>query len=162
MELVTVFRAVGPAAAEQAEEVRDLLEEAGLTPKVFTSSDPGVASGTCEVRVPEDQASRAQQLIADNSEKIELPLDTSHDLDLVTVFASDAHNAEMQAAAVESLLTANGIPAVLVSPGPLPSLPYEVRVPRARLEEAREVIRAARETGPEAVEEAAGLDPEAV
>ncbi len=161
MELVTVFRAVGPAADEQAQEVRDLLEEAGLAARIFTPSEPGVASGTCEVRVPEEEVERARQLIAANSEKVELPLDTSHELDLVTVFSSDAHNAEMEAAAVESLLAANGIPAVVVSPGPIPSLPYEVRVPRARLEEARQVIEAAREAGPEAAEEAAGLGPEA-
>ncbi len=160
MELVTVFRAVGSAAAEQAEEVRDLLEEAGLKAEIFTSAELGVASGTCEVRVPADQAARAEQLIAAHSEEVERPLDTSHELDLVTVFSSDAHNAEMEAAAVESLLAANGIPALLVSPGPIPSLPYEVRVPRVRLEEARQIIQAAREAGPQAAEEAAGLGPE--
>ncbi|MCS7315605.1 MAG: hypothetical protein RMI94_10365 [Bryobacterales bacterium] len=159
--MVTVFRAVGPAAAEQAQEVRELLEEAGLTASVLTDSHPGVPRGSCEVRVPEDQLPHAEQLIAANAEKIALPLDTSHELDLVTIFSSDAHDAEMEAAAVGSLLEANGIPALVVSPGPIPSLPYEVRVPRVRLEEARQLILAARETGPEAAEEAAGMEPQA-
>lgn len=160
MEQVTVFRAVGPMATEQAQEVRDLLEEAGLEAELYTPAYPGVASGTCEVRVPQDAAGRAQELIAANCGKAELPLDTSHELDLVPVFSSDAHNADMEAMAVESLLAASGIPALLVRPGPIPSLPYEVRVPRAWLEEARQVILAAQQAGPEAAEEAAGLGPE--
>lgn len=79
-------------------------------------------------------------------------------MDLVTVFRSDAHNAEMLATAIQSLLEANDIPCLLVSPGPIPSLPYEVRVPRDRLEEAQRVIAAAEEAGPAAAEEAYSED----
>jgi hypothetical protein len=79
--------------------------------------------------------------------------DLSHDLDLATVFASDAHNAEMLALEVQSLLEAQDIPTVLVSGSQFPSLPYEVRVPRARLEEARAAIAAAEQAGPEAAEQ---------
>jgi hypothetical protein len=81
------------------------------------------------------------------------PPDLSHDLDLVTAFASDAHNAEMLALGVQSLLEAQDIPTVLVSGSQFPSLPFEVRVPRARLEEARAAIAAAEEGGPEAAEQ---------
>jgi len=79
--------------------------------------------------------------------------DTSHELDMETVFISETHNSEMQALEVQSLLEAQGIPTVVVSVSQFPSCPYEVRVPRARLEEARAVIAAAEEAGPEAAEQ---------
>jgi len=160
MDWLTVFRGVDPGGRDQALEVREMLRESGLTAEIYSSAEPGVAGGTYEVRVPADQAEQAEQIIACQSEFVEPPLDTSHDLDLVTVFSSDAHNAEMQASGVLSLLEAAGIPALLVSPGPIPSLPYEVRVPRARLEQAQRVIQEAEAAGPAAAEEAAGLGPE--
>ncbi len=93
---------------------------------------------------------------ADESEEPETgePLDTSHDLDMETVFISDAHNAEMLATGVRSILEAQGIPTLLVSGSQFPSLPFEIRVPRARLEEARAALQAAEEAGPAAAEEA--------
>jgi len=155
---LTVFRCVDPGGRDQAREVCDLLLEAGLSAEVFSPAQPGVARGTYEVRVPADQAERAREIIAAQRDLIEPPVDASHELDLVTVFSSDAHNAEMQATALQSLLEANGIATLLVSPGPIPSLPYEVRVPRGQLEEALRVIVAAEEAGPAAAEEAAGLE----
>ncbi len=162
MDLVTVFRSADPNAEEQAAEVRDLLLEAGLEARLFSRREPGVAAGTCEVRVPAAQAERAEEIIAAQSELIERPLDASHELDMVTVFNSDAHNAEMLAAAIQSLLEANGIPSLIVSPGPIPSLPFQVRVPRSRLEEAQRAIAAAEEAGPAAAEEGAGLSPDQI
>jgi len=82
--------------------------------------------------------------------------DTSHDLDLETVFISEAHNSEMQALEVQSLLEAQGIPTLLVSVSQFPSCPFEVRVPRVRLEEARALLAAAEEAGPEAAEQQYG------
>jgi len=84
----------------------------------------------------------------------EAQINTSHDLDLATVFVSDAHNAEMLALGLQSLLEAQDIPTLVVSGSQFPSLPYEIRVPRARLEEARAVIEAAEQAGPEAAEQA--------
>ncbi len=78
----------------------------------------------------------------------------SHDLDLVTVFVSDAPEAELLATQIRSILDAQEIPSVLVSGTMFPSLPYEVRVPQDRLEDARNAIAAAEEAGPEAAEEA--------
>jgi len=157
MELATVFRSADHNAEEQAAEVRDLLREAGLRAQLFSSRDLGIAEGTWEVRVPSDQTAEAERLIAENRALIEQPMDTSHELDMVTVFQSDAHNAEMLAAGIQSLLEANGIPCVILSPGPIPSLPFEVRVPRSRLEEAQAAIRAAEEAGPAAAEEASRM-----
>jgi|YNPBryunderm2012_1023409.scaffolds.fasta_scaffold00102_11 aryl-alcohol dehydrogenase-like predicted oxidoreductase len=160
MDWLTVFRGVDPGGRDQAIEVCELLRDAGLTAEVHSPAERGVASGTYEVRVPADQAEQAEQVIASHREFIEPSLDTSHELDLVTVFSSDAHNAEMQASAVLSLLEAAGVPALLVSPGPIPSLPYQVRVPRVRLEEAQRVIQEAEAAGPAAAEEAAGAGSE--
>jgi hypothetical protein len=71
-----------------------------------------------------------------------------------TVFETQAHNAEMLAIEIRSLLEAHGIPALIVSPGPFPNLPFQVRVPRAYLDDARRVIAAAADAGPSGAEEA--------
>ena len=80
--------------------------------------------------------------------------DDSEDFDLVTVFSSDEHNAEMQAQAVQSVLEAGGISAVIVGSSVLPSLPFEVRVPSSRLEEAQTIIAESEAAGPAGAEEA--------
>ena len=73
---------------------------------------------------------------------------------MVPVFASDAANAEMIAAEIRSILESQGIPSVLASGSVFPNLPFEVRVPKERLEEARRAITSAEEAGPEAADEA--------
>jgi hypothetical protein len=81
-------------------------------------------------------------------------VDESHDLDLEVLFSSSTHDAEMESLAIRALLEANDIPATVVGPSVLPSLEFQVRVPRERLEEARRVIDEARDAGPQAAEEA--------
>ena len=81
-------------------------------------------------------------------------LDTSDDLDLVPLFSSDAHDADVEALVVQGVLNAGGIPAVIVGGGEIPSLPYEVRVPRARWEEALMLLAESQAAGPRAAEEA--------
>ncbi len=165
MDRVTVFRSADSNAEEQAIEVRDLLVEAGIEAELLTGREHGIVAGGYEVRVPMARAEEAEKLIAAHREQIETPVDASEDLDMVPVFSSDAHNAEMLATAIHSLLEANGIPSIIVGAAGFPSLPFEVRVPRARLEEAQQAIRAAEEAGPEAAEEAAessGEDPTAI
>ena len=80
--------------------------------------------------------------------------DDSEDFDLVTVFSSEDHNAEMQAQAVQSVLEAWGIPAVIVGSYVLPNLPFEVRVPSSRVEEAEKIIADSEAVGPAGAEEA--------
>jgi hypothetical protein len=80
--------------------------------------------------------------------------DDSEDFDLVSVFSSDEHNAEMQVQAVQNVLEAGGIPAVIVGSGVLPNLPFEVRVPSSRLEEAQKLIADSEAAGPAGAEEA--------
>ena len=80
--------------------------------------------------------------------------DDSEDFDLVTVFSSDEHDAEMEALAVQSVLEAGGIPAVIVGSSVLPNLPFEVRVPSSRVEEAEALIADSEAAGPAGAEEA--------
>jgi hypothetical protein len=81
-------------------------------------------------------------------------VDPSHDLDMVTLFSSQKHDAEMEANSIHALLEANDIPSVLVGTAQIPSLEFEVQVPRSRLAEAERVIAEAQEAGPEAALEA--------
>jgi hypothetical protein len=86
--------------------------------------------------------------------------DASHDLDLVALFSSSNHDAEMEAMAVHTVLQANGIPSVLVGPSVIPSLEFEVRVPRDLAEDAQRVLNEARAAGPEAAVEAQQAESE--
>jgi hypothetical protein len=84
----------------------------------------------------------------------DLDLDPSHDLDLVPLFASANHDAEMEAEAIHGLMQANGIPSIVVGAPQIPSLDFQVQVPKARLEEAERVLAEARAAGPAAAAEA--------
>jgi hypothetical protein len=87
-----------------------------------------------------------------NTETFEL--DPSHDLDMVTLFSSQNHDAEMEATAIHGLLEANGIPSMVVGTQAIPTFEFQVQVPRARLEEAERVLAEAQESGPAAAVEA--------
>jgi hypothetical protein len=77
-----------------------------------------------------------------------------HDLDLVTLFSSMNHDAEMEALALHGLLEANGIESTVVGPSTIPSVEFQVQVPRAQLEDAERIMAEAKESGPSAAEEA--------
>ncbi len=81
-------------------------------------------------------------------------LDSSHDLDMVTLFSSMNHDAEMEANAIHSLLEANDIPSIVVGTPQIPTFEFQVQVQRARLEEAERVLAEAQEAGPAAAVEA--------
>ena len=81
-------------------------------------------------------------------------LDTSHDLDMVTLYESSTIDSESEAELIRGLLEANGIPANIVSGGPVPPVGFIVQIPRNRLEEARRAIAEARAAGPEGAAEA--------
>jgi hypothetical protein len=156
-EFVTVFRSADRDADAQSSAVRIRLIEAGLAAVVVGDDEPGVVVGSYEVRVPAGDAARAEQVLAADEaapEEESEPADASHDLDLVTVFSSQNRDAEMEANAIHGILEANGIPAVVVGSAQLPVLPFEVKVPRGRLEEARRAIAEAQEAGPALAEEA--------
>jgi hypothetical protein len=152
-DLVTVFRSADPDAEEQAVVVRDMLANANIEAELFDDAAPGVPEGAREVRVPVQQAEAAERLLNDPRDLTPASVDLSHDLDMVTVFASDAADGELVAMGIRSILEAHDIPSVLISGPMFPSLPFEVRVPKVRLEEARRAIAAAEEAGPSAAEE---------
>ena len=162
-EQVTVYRTADVEAESEAKAVCEMLREAGLSAEIYDDSSPGVVEGAFEVRVPPSQGPDAERLLGAPPDFTPAMVDASHDLDMVPVFASDAHNAEMLATAISSVLEASGIPTLVVGSAQLPSLPCEIRVPRARLEEARAALAAAEEAGPAAAEEAEreseGLNP---
>jgi hypothetical protein len=80
--------------------------------------------------------------------------DASDSLSLVTVFSSDAHDAEMEAFAVRGVLDANEIPSVIVGASLYPNLPFEVRVPGNCADDARRAIAESRTAGPSGADEA--------
>jgi len=87
-------------------------------------------------------------------------VDPSHDLDMVTLFSSSNTDSEMEANAIHGILTANGIPSVVVGASPIPSLEFQVQVPRAALQEAEQLLEEARAAGPEAAAEAEAASEE--
>jgi len=93
-----------------------------------------------------------ESLMAEDTENF--GVDTSHDLDMVTLFSSSNHDAEMEANAIQGLMEASGIPSIVVGTPQIPSLEFQVQVPRARLKEAERVLAEAREAGPAAAAEA--------
>ncbi len=93
-----------------------------------------------------------ESLMAQDPETFEV--DPSHDLDMVALFTSANHDAEMEANAIHGLMEANGIPSLVVGTPQIPSLEFQVQVPKARLEEAERVLAEAREAGPSAASEA--------
>lgn len=73
---------------------------------------------------------------------------------LVAVFSSSNHDAEMEAVSIKGVLDSSGITAVVVGPHVLPNLEFQVQVPQNLLEDARAVIRDARQGGRQAADEA--------
>lgn len=76
------------------------------------------------------------------------------DEEMVAVFSSSNHDAEMEAMAVQGVLDANGVPALTVGPQVLPTLEFQVQVPAHMLAEAERLIADAESAGPQAAAEA--------
>jgi len=79
--------------------------------------------------------------------------DTSHDLDMVTLYVSSTVDAEMEADMIRGLLESNGVPSLMVRATGVPIFGFEVKVPRERLAEARRLVDEAKAAGPEAAAE---------
>jgi hypothetical protein len=84
----------------------------------------------------------------------ELDVNPSSELDSVIVFSSSNHDAEMEATAIQTMLQSNGINALVVGSTMIPSLEFQVQVPRVDADEAARLIDEARAAGPEAAAEA--------
>ena len=164
-ELVTVFRSPDHDAEAEAARIARLLSENGLDPVVCDDSTAGVVTGTCEVRLPAGQASRADAILAAHPKADQFDpadLDVSHDLDLVTVFkASSSASAEIEVMSIRAILEANDVDVVVVDNPMMPSLPIELRVAHADEERALIAMAEAQAAGPAAAEEAEQQSEEA-
>jgi len=80
-------------------------------------------------------------------------VDTSHDLDMEPLYFSQTIEAEPEAEVIKALLDANGIPATF-SRSPVPTLGFQIQVPKNRVEDALSIIAEQQAAGPEAAAEA--------
>lgn len=148
----TVFRSGDPEARIEAEAARERLAQAGIDSILLDDDAPGVVEGTVEVRVASADRDKAEGVLAipamepeDEAELSEESL--SHDLDFVSLFSSQANGAEMEAISLQAILESAGIPCAVIGSAQFPSLPFEVRVPKSRLEEAMTLVAEARQSG---------------
>jgi hypothetical protein len=154
-DLVIVYRSADMNAEDDATAVRNLLIKNGLNAQTFDDRSPGVVEGTWEVRVPMAEAAQAEALVAQFNEDEAGSVDPSHDLDMVTIAEVQGTTGEMEAMAIQSILDANGISAVLVGSSTLPVLSFTVQVPKADVERAQAALAEARAAGPAAAAEGA-------
>jgi hypothetical protein len=91
---------------------------------------------------------------------VEGDVDTSHDFDMIPLYMSQTIDAEPEADVIRGILDSNGIPAMVVRGMGLPSLGFQVQVPRSRLDEAQRLIAEQRAAGPEAAAEAEAASEE--
>jgi phosphomannomutase len=101
------------------------------------------------------EAAQAEALVAQFNEDEAGSVDPSHDLDMVTIAEVQGTTGEMEAMAIQSILDANGISAVLVGSSTLPVLSFTVQVPKADVERAQAALAEARAAGPAAAAEGA-------
>jgi len=91
--------------------------------------------------------------MAQDPESDEAGTDPSSDMDMVTLFSSSAVDGELEANNIHLVLEAAGIPSVVMGPSVIPSLEFQVQVPRAGAAEAERILEEARASGPEAAAE---------
>jgi hypothetical protein len=151
-DFVTVFRSAEPGARADAEMAQERLAQAAIHSIVLGDDAPGVVEGTYEVRVAASDQAKADGILAvpapEPEDEEEVPeAGLSRDLDFVTLFSSQTMGAEVEAISLQTVLESAGIPSIVVGSSQFPSLPFEVRVPKSRLEEARTLVEEARQSG---------------
>jgi hypothetical protein len=152
LDLVTVYRSMDADAKEDVECIIELLSDAGIQAILANDTAPGVPEGVFEVRVPATDATRSEEIIAENPRADEVDeVDPSSALDLETIASSAS---EMEATGIKNFLESNDIAAVLVGDSVLPNFPFEVRVAHDQADRARALVADAELTGPAAAEEA--------
>ena len=149
-KLTTVFFGKGLAANPEAEVLKSLLASAGIesvirwNPPTFQHRD-GIS-----LLVLESQREDALSLMEQAQIGGEAEMSKEHPTgEFVTVFSSNAHDAESEADTIHSLLESAGLQSVIVRENvqELPTGGVEVRVLPDEAEEARELIEEALETG---------------
>jgi hypothetical protein len=154
---ITVFRSGDPTAKQDAEAALNRLDKAGIRAVLLGDETPGMVEGSWEVRVPPADRARAEALIdlpgpepEDESEVSKAG--QSHDLDFVSVAVFDGPASEMESTLLVSALEGNGIPCAVIGIAQIPSLGFDVRVPKSRLEEALSIVAGADQSGAEIAE----------
>ena len=74
--------------------------------------------------------------------------------EMVAVFSSSNHDAEMEVMNIKAMLEASGVEAMIVGPAVLPNLEFQVQVSEELAEKAQALIAEAKAAGPEAAAEA--------
>ena len=153
-EFITVLRSADTTAEEDATNARERLAQEGIEAIVLDDDAPGVVEGTWEVRVARADQARAEAVLAAPPPEREDEADVSEeglseDLDFVSIFSAQGIEAEMEAISIQSVLEANGIPCIVVGSAQIPSLPFEVRVPKSRFQEASSLLEEVRQAGAE-------------
>ena len=151
-EFITVLRSADSTGEEDATNARERLAQEGIDAIVLGDDAPGVVEGTWEVRLARSDRERAEAVLAapppqqeDEAEVSEEGL--SEDLDFVSIFSAQGIEAEMEAISIQSVLEANGIPCTVIGSAQIPSLPFEVRVPKSRVQEASSLLEEVRQAG---------------
>jgi hypothetical protein len=88
-------------------------------------------------------------------------VDPSHELDMEPLFFSQTIEAESEAEVIRGLLESNGIPSTF-SRSPVPTLGFQIQVPRNRVEDALRVIAEQEAAGPDAAAEAEAAGKEGI
>ncbi len=149
-QLTAVFFGKGLGANPEAEVLKSLLASAGIesvirwTPPTFQHRD-GIS-----LLVVESQREDAMSLIEQAQIGGEEEMSKVHPTgEFVTVFTSNAHDAESEADTIHSLLESAGLQSVIVRENvqELPTGGVEVRVLADEADEAKELIEEALETG---------------
>jgi hypothetical protein len=102
----------------------------------------------------------AQDPERDEDRADEGPVDTSEALDMKILFRSSTMEGELEANNIHSLLEANGIPSMVSGASMIPSLEFQVLVPRAEFERAEHLLEEACAAGPQAADEAEAASEE--
>lgn len=151
-DMVTVFRSADDVAEEDAKAVHEILAGQGIDAVVLDDTAPGVPAGAWEVQVPPSDSARAEELIAEarlpDTELTEV--NESPDLDAETVLNTSS---EFEALSAKGMLESAGIGTVMGGDSVLPNLPFEVKVAKEQVDEARELLAAAQEQGAQSAEE---------
>jgi hypothetical protein len=97
---------------------------------------------------------RYPEPMAQDPEEDEGLVDTSSELDMVTLYRSPSVGSEIEADIIRGILDSHGIPSLLSRAMGYPSLGFQVQVHRHNMREARQLIEEARAAGPAAAMEA--------
>jgi hypothetical protein len=156
-DFITVFRSGDPTAKQDAETALERLTQGGIRAIVLGDDAPGVVEGSYEVRVPAADRAQAEALVdlpgPQPEDESEVTTEgQSHDFDFVRLAAFDGVGSEMQSILLRSALEGNGIPCAVIGIAQIPSLGFEVRVPKTRLEEALTIVAGADQSGAEMAE----------